>query len=217
MRVLIILLLLPSLLFAQTQRVDSVVVTNNNGQTIRYVQTYQTADYENGDSLIGRNTSSRKRTLVSPMLLPISTAAQNALNLKATIATTDSMRTNLYNAINGKQNTITVLPFANGGITGVTALGTTGTISVPMTSRIFTCTPTAAITFNATGGIAGQTVTFIITTSGVNSFNLTFGTNFRKVGVLATGTTSARYFAVTFICLSDNGIWQEISRTAAQT
>lgn len=39
------------------------------------------------------------------------------------------------------------------------------------------------------------------------------GTNFRKAGTLATGTTSARFFSVTFICL-DGTIWQEIARTA---
>ncbi len=216
MRVLTILLLLPNLLFAQTQRMDSVVVTNNNGETIRYVQTYYTADYENGDSLIGRNTSSRKRTLVSPLLLPISNAAQNALNLKATIATTDSMRGNIYNAINGKQNTITVLPFANGGIGGGAATSaTTGTISVSMTTEIITCTPTGAMTLNATGGVAGQRVTFIFTTSGVNSFVITFGTGFVKVGTLATGTTSARRFTVSFIF--DGVSWIETGRTAAQT
>ncbi len=115
-----------------------------------------------------------------------------------------------------KQNTITVLPFANGGITGVTATSaTTGTISVPMTSRIITITPTGACTFNATGGIAGQMVTFVITTSGVSSFTLTFGTNFKKVGTLATGTTSARFFTITF--LYDGTFWYEAGRTAVQS
>ena len=102
-------------------------------------------------------------------------------------------------------------------IFGVTAApATTGTMSIPMTSRIVTITPTGACTFNAAiaGGI-GQEVTFAITTSGTSSFTLTWGTNFRKVGTLATGTTSARFFTVTFI--SDGTRWWEQCRTAAQT
>jgi hypothetical protein len=45
---------------------------------------------------------------------------------------------------------------------------------------------------------------------------LTFGANFRKVGTLATGTTNARFFSVTFVNVNGT-IWQEVARTAAQT
>ncbi len=128
-----------------------------------------------------------------------------------------SNQSDLQTALNAKQNTITVLPFANGGISGAAATSaTTGTMTVNMTSSIITITPTGACTFNASGGVAGQTVTFSITTSGVSSFTLTWGTNFRKTGTLATGTTSARFFTVTFICI-DGTIWSEISRTAVQS
>lgn len=116
-----------------------------------------------------------------------------------------------------KQNVITVLPFANGGVSGSAATSaTTGTMTVPMTSSVITITPTGSCTFNASGGVAGQIVTFAITTSGTTSFVLTWGTNFRKVSTLATGTVSARFFSVTFICINGT-IWQEIGRTAAQT
>ena len=109
------------------------------------------------------------------------------------------------------------LSFANGGISASAATSaTTGTITVNMTTSVITCTPTGNMTLNASGGVAGQIITFSITTSGTTSFTLTFGTNFRKVGTLATGTTSARFFTVTFRCL-DGTIWTEISRTAAQT
>lgn len=98
--------------------------------------------------------------------------------------------------------------------TGVAATpATTGTMSVSMTTRVVTITPTGACTFNATGGTTGHEVTFAITTSGTSSFVLTFGTNFRKAGTLATGTVSARFFSVTFVCVNGT-IWQEIARTA---
>lgn len=111
----------------------------------------------------------------------------------------------------------TNIPFANGGISSAAATSaTTGTMTVSMTTSVITITPTGACTFNASGGVAGQVITFSITTSGTTSFVLTFGTNFRKTGTLATGTVSARFFSVTFICINGT-IWQEVSRTAVQT
>lgn len=110
-----------------------------------------------------------------------------------------------------------VLPFANGGRAGSAATSaTTGTISVSMTTSVITCTPSGNMTLNATGGVVGQITTFSFTTSGTTSFTITFGTNFRKTGTLATGVTSARFFTVSFICL-DGTIWTEIARTIVQT
>ena len=110
----------------------------------------------------------------------------------------------------------TAVPFSLGGIGACAATSaTTGTMTVSMTTPCITITPTGACTFNATGGVAGQTISFLITTSGVSSFTLTWGTNYHKTGTLATGTTSARFFAVTF-CY-DGTTWWEISRTAVQT
>lgn len=109
------------------------------------------------------------------------------------------------------------LPFANGGLSGSAAApATSGAMTINMTSSVITIQPTGACTFNASGGVTGQRVTFVITTSGTTSFVLTFGTNYRKVGTLATGTVSARFFSVTFVCVNGT-IWQEVSRTAAQT
>ena len=86
-----------------------------------------------------------------------------------------------------------------------------------MDTAVKTCTPTGACTFNAgAGGAIGDILTFAFTTSGTASFVMTFGTNFRKVGTLATGTVSARSFSVTFRKVTES-IWQEIGRTAAQT
>lgn len=107
-----------------------------------------------------------------------------------------------------------VLPFANGGLSGTAATSaTTGTMTVNMTSEIITITPTGACTFNASGGIAGQRVTFLITTSGTTSFTLTWGTNFKTTATLATGTTTAKKFCVSFVY--DGSTWTEFSRTAA--
>lgn len=152
---------------------------------------------------------------------PVSTATQTALDGKLA---TNGSAANLTAFPTLNQNTTgtaaglsAVLSFANGGIsTSAATSATTGTMTVNMTSSMITITPTGACTFNASGGVAGQIVTFLITTSGVTSFTLTWGTNYRKVGTLSTGTVSARFFSVTFRCINGT-IWQEISRTAAQT
>jgi hypothetical protein len=107
-----------------------------------------------------------------------------------------------------------VLPFANGGITGnALTSAATGTISVAMTNKIITVTPSGALTLNATGGTSGQDVFIVVNTSGITSFVVTLGTNFRANGTLATGTVTAKRFILQFIF--DGTVWNEVSRTTA--
>lgn len=96
-----------------------------------------------------------------------------------------------------------------------TASGTTtGTFTTTLTDiSAFTITPTGDCTFNASGGASGQICSFVVTTSGTTSWNLTFGTNFKSTGVLATGTVSAKVFTITFVYNGTN--WNEIGRTTA--
>jgi hypothetical protein len=79
----------------------------------------------------------------------------------------------------------------------------------------YTLTPGQSETINAvtTGAIAGRPYYLVITTSGTSSYTLTFGTNFKTTGTLATGTTSAKKFVVTFIF--DGTSFCEASRTTA--
>lgn len=110
---------------------------------------------------------------------------------------------------------INVLPFPNGGNQGGAATSaTTGTMTVSMTTAVISITPTGACTFNASGGAAGQVITLVVTTSGVSSFVLTFGTNFKATATLATGTVTAKVFTVTFRC-TNGTLWVETSRTTA--
>ncbi len=91
---------------------------------------------------------------------------------------------------------------------------TTGTMSVTMgIVKVYTITPTGDCTFNAIGGTAGASCSFVITTSGASSRTLTFGTNFKSTGTLATGVTTAKVFTVSFVYDGTN--WNEISRTTA--
>lgn len=154
---------------------------------------------------------------------PVSTATQTALNGKlatngtATTVTTNANMTGDVTSVGNATTYAGVVPFAKGGRAGAAATSaTTGTMTVAMDSSVKTITPTGNCTFNASGGVAGQITTFCITTAGVSSFTLTWGTNYRKTGTLATGTTAARFFAVTFLCV-DGTVWQEIARTAVQT
>ena len=57
-------------------------------------------------------------------------------------------------------------------------------------------------------------MTFVVTTSGTtSSFTITFGTNFKTTGTLATGTVTAKVFTVSFI--GDGSNMCETSRTTA--
>jgi hypothetical protein len=100
------------------------------------------------------------------------------------------------------------------GVSAVATPATTGTQSIQMSgASVFTITPTGACTFNASGGVPGARVTFVISTSGTNSFNMNFNSNFKAAGVLATGTQNNRTFAITFVYTG--ALWVEMGRTAA--
>lgn len=74
-------------------------------------------------------------------------------------------------------------------------------------------TVTAARTLTTTVPVAGVRCSVMVLTSGTTSRVITFGTGFKPVGTLATGTLSGRVFVVNFI---SNGTYlYETGRTAA--
>jgi hypothetical protein len=111
----------------------------------------------------------------------------------------------------------------NSGVQAYTDLGrppsekslvANGTITVSMDRSVQAITPKGDCTFNAMGGTPGDCCTFVITASGATSYTMTFGTNFKSTGVLATGTASGKLFSVSFICKTPK-LWVETSRTTA--
>lgn len=78
----------------------------------------------------------------------------------------------------------------------------------------FTLTPGEDETINASNIKAGQDVFILVTTSGVTSRTITFGTGFTSTGTLATGTVDAKKFVIHFRAFAD-GALVEVSRTAA--
>jgi hypothetical protein len=93
----------------------------------------------------------------------------------------------------------------------------TGTISLDATasdSDTYTWTPGASQTINNSGGASfGKRLTMVINTSGTSSFTLTFGSFFKSMGTLATGTVSGKVFVIQFI--GDGTNFNEVSRTTA--
>jgi hypothetical protein len=89
---------------------------------------------------------------------------------------------------------------------GATAMGLGTNDSVKVT-------PTANATYTTTVPPAGHQRTILILTSGTTSRTITFGTGFKTIGTLATGTVSGRVFAISF--LSDGVNLYETGRTAA--
>lgn len=103
-----------------------------------------------------------------------------------------------------------------GGIrsTGKTVIAASGGDALdPTKGQIFTLTPTAGETLTASSAPVGSLINIIVTTSGASSFNITFGTGFKSTGVLATGTSDAKVFVVTFV--GDGTNMNEVSRTTA--
>ena len=74
-------------------------------------------------------------------------------------------------------------------------------------------TPTANATYTTTVPAAGHVRHLIVLTSGTTSRTITFGSGFKPTATLATGTTTARVFVLTFV--SDGANLYEASRTVA--
>ena len=97
---------------------------------------------------------------------------------------------------------------------GIAVLTPATTISLaPLNEAAFSLVPAQNETINFASAPSGETVSLIITTSGVTSYTITFGTNTKTTGTLATGTTTAKVFTITFIC--DGVNCNEVARTVA--
>lgn len=83
----------------------------------------------------------------------------------------------------------------------------------PTDGQVFTLTPTASETLTASSAPVGAVIYLVVTTSGVTSYTLTFGTNFKSTGTLATGTSTGKVFVVTFV--GDGTNMNEVARTTA--
>jgi hypothetical protein len=81
------------------------------------------------------------------------------------------------------------------------------------TDNVARVTPTATASYTTTVPAAGAICVLSILTSGATSYTITFSTGFKSTGTLATGTTTARYFNITFVSDGTNLI--EMSRTVA--
>lgn len=106
--------------------------------------------------------------------------------------------------------------FTQNGVAGTTpaALASAATIAFSPSTVVTTHTPTQSETINFSAPVAAGTEIFLeIVTSGITSYTLTFGTNTKSQGTLATGTVSAKTFVVSFV--SDGTNWVETARTTA--
>lgn len=103
-----------------------------------------------------------------------------------------------------------------GGVaTGTPAtLASAATVAFTPTTVVTTHTPSQGETINfSTPGAAGTQIHLEVVTSGTSSYTLTFGTNTKTTGTLATGTSDAKTFVVSFV--SDGTNWVEFARTTA--
>ena len=106
---------------------------------------------------------------------------------------------------------VLILPRATAAITA----GATPSFAPSALNRIQTLTPAEDETIAAvtTDAITGEVYFLKVVTSGTTSHTLTFGSNFKKTGTLATGTADAKTFLLGF--LFDGTNFVEVSRTTA--
>ena len=101
-----------------------------------------------------------------------------------------------------------------GQISGGYASLSVGTLAMALgTNRAVKVTPNATGSLTTTVAPAGATATVLILSSGTVSYTMTFGTGFISTGTLATGTVTAKTFAVSFV--SDGTSMIETARTTA--
>lgn len=81
------------------------------------------------------------------------------------------------------------------------------------TGSLFTLTPDQNCAITPSNGYEGQVIDLEITTSGTSSYTLTFSSPFKTTGTLATGTSDAKKFMLTFVYDGTNYV--ERSRTTA--
>ena len=132
-------------------------------------------------------------------------------------ATADAYETTLTPADPTADRTVTI-PDASGTVVVEATLALTPGATVaaaPKNYTVLTLTPGEGETINltTTGMTAGHRFTIVVTTSGTSSYTLTFGTNFKTTGTLATGTVSAKTFAISFAYDGTNAV--ETGRTTA--
>ena len=105
-------------------------------------------------------------------------------------------------------------PNASGSGSIVIPLAATGgDVLNASSASVFSLIPTASETITASVVPAGYEAKLIVTTSGATSYTITFGTGFKSTATLATGTTTAKVFVVSFV--SNGSAMCETSRTTA--
>ena len=191
MKYLLILLLLPAFGYSQRVVYDSVVVTTPTGQKIRFTQPIDYVTAEAGDSIFVRNTTTKKRALLSQLSLPISTATQAALDLKASasaIPTTTSQLTNNSGFLTGT-SAIGYTAGAGGTVTQ-NANKTTGVTLNKLSGQIVmngaALAAAAEVAFTLTNSFIAATDVVIVNIQSVG----TAGAYLVSVGAVAAGSCS---------------------------
>lgn len=136
-------------------------------------QTALNGKQASGTYATGTGTASGTNTGDQTITLTGGVTGSGTGSFAATVVTNANL-TGAVTSVGNATSYATAVPFSLGGDSACAATSaTTGTMTVSMVNSCITITPTGACTFNASGGVAGQIVSFLITTSGVSSFTLT--------------------------------------------
>jgi hypothetical protein len=183
-----------------------------------------------GSTLAVTGTTTLGAATINALTVTTTSTLSGAVTCSSTLGVVGNfaINTNKFNVTASSGNTTIAGTL---GVTGLTTLGSwkgtadlggavvaltpSGTVALDSTlGNVFTLTPGEDETINvATVPATAQEIHIRVLTSGTTSRTLTFGTNFKSTGTLATGTTTAKTFIVKFI--SDGTNFNEVSRTTA--
>lgn len=154
-----------------------------------------------------------KKTDSSTNAVTIDGAGSNTIDGATTVVLRNRYSTALLHGDATEWRWLNSSATANG--TQALTAGATVAFAPDQTTTFLTLTPGEAETINGTvtNAVKGRLYTLKITTSGTSSYTLTFSTNFKTTGTLATGTASGKVFVIQFVF--DGSTFNEVSRTTA--
>jgi hypothetical protein len=203
------------------------------GSTGQVLQKLSGADYDKGwrflsaiyvafdpssDSSLTSDSVAEALEELEALIHSVLTGEIDALDADAIGFSPDSESGLVSSTVGGAINELASRATAFADLSGTIGAGqrdaTCGSIDLdPTLGDVFAIAPTGNATLNALSGPVNAKITLIVTTTSVSSYNLTLGTRFKSQGVLATGTTAGKTFAISFVGDGTNLI--EVSRTTA--
>lgn len=176
---------------AQTST-DSVVFAKTDTSYIRYTTTYQTCQYADGDSLVAKSNSTKRKVIVSPLSLPVSTAQSTSIGLKLNKTDTAAMLTPYYRSSDAAATYATITNLAlKAPLSSPTITGTAALPIVTMTGKITSYNSISTVSNGIPSIVATIDLTAQAASIGTTTLYAVPSAGFYRVSVYITITQAA--------------------------